>query len=128
MTSQAVEFTAKCRLLDGRLISLRRLGADDADAVVALHQSLTESDRYFRFFTLHPAHLDRLVSRLIDPAEGQYALGAFDADRLIGVANYTVSDDPSVADIAIVVSHQDHLCVWARPCSNIWASSLELMG
>ena len=110
MTSQAVEFTAKCRLLDGRLISLRRLDADDAEAVVALHQNLTERDRYFRFFTLHPAHLDRLVSKLIESAEGQYALGAFDADRLIGVANYTVSDDASAADIAIVVAHQDHLC------------------
>jgi GNAT superfamily N-acetyltransferase len=110
MTSQVVEFAARCRLLDGRLASLRRLSADDAEAVVALHENLSDSDRYFRFFTLRPIHLDRLVSKLIEPADGQYALGAFDAGRLIGVANYTVSDDPSVAEIAMVVSHQDHLC------------------
>jgi GNAT superfamily N-acetyltransferase len=95
-------------LLDGRLISLRRLDSDDAEAVVALHQHLSDYDRYFRFFTLLPAHLDELVSKLIEPTVGQYALGAFDGDRLIGVANYTVSADPTAADIAIVVAHEDH--------------------
>ena len=110
MSDQVVEFAATARLLDGRLVSLRRLGADDAEAVVALHQHLTDHDRYFRFFTLHPVHLDELVGKLTEPADGRYALGAFDADRLIGVANFTVSDDPSAADIAIVVAHEDHLC------------------
>jgi GNAT superfamily N-acetyltransferase len=109
MCSQAVELTGTCRLLDGRLVSLRRLSADDAEAVLALHQRLTDDDRYFRFFTLHPGHLDELVGKLIQGADGQYALGAFDGDRLIGVASYTVSEDPSAADFAIVVAHEDHL-------------------
>jgi GNAT superfamily N-acetyltransferase len=109
MSCQAVEFTATCRLLDGRLVSLRRLNADDAEAVVALHQNLSGHDRYLRFFTLNAVQLDQLISKLIEPAIGQYALGAFDADRLIGVANYAVSDDPTVADVAIVVAHEDHL-------------------
>ena len=109
MGSQAVESTATRQLLDGRLISLRRLEIDDAEAVVALHQHLSDHDRYFRFFTLHPAHLDELVNKLIEPTVGKYALGAFDGDRLIGVANYAVSADPTVADIAIVVAHEDHL-------------------
>jgi GNAT superfamily N-acetyltransferase len=108
MSSQAMELTVTCRLLDGRLVSLRRLGADDDEAGLALDQHLTEHDRYYRFFTLNPVHLDQLVSTLIEPANGQYALGAFDGDRLIGVANYTVSDDASVAEIAIVVAHEDH--------------------
>ena len=55
------------------------------------------------------SQLDELVGKLIEPGVGQYALGAFDADRLIGVANYAVSDDPTVADIAILVAHEDHL-------------------
>ena len=109
MCSQVVEFPATCRLLDGRLVSLRRLGADDAEAVMTLHQRLTDHDRYFRFFTLNPVHLDELVGKLTQPADGQYALGAFDGDRLIGVASYTVSEDPSAAEIAIVVAHEDHL-------------------
>ena len=108
MCSQAVEFALTSRLRDGRLISLRRLGADDADAVVALHRHLTDRDRYCRYVTLNPVHLDQLVSKLIEPANGQCALGAFDGDRLIGVASYTFSDDPSAAEIAIVVAHEYH--------------------
>jgi GNAT superfamily N-acetyltransferase len=105
MTGQAVDFAATSRLRDGRLITLRRLSADDAEAVVALHRHLTDHDRYYRFFTLNPV---QLVSRLIEPENGQCALGAFDGDQLIGVANYTVSDDPGSAEIAIVVAHKDY--------------------
>jgi GNAT superfamily N-acetyltransferase len=108
MGSQAVESTATRQLLDGRQILLRRLDIDDAEAVAALHQHLSDHDRYFRFFTLHPAHLDELVNKLIEPTAGEYALGAFDEDRLIGIANYAVSADPTVADMAIVVAHEDH--------------------
>ena len=108
MSSQAIEFAATSRLRDGRLIWLRRLRADDAEAVVALHGHLTGHDRYCRFFALTPVQLDQLVSRLIEPGNGQCALGAFGGGRLIGVANYTVSDDPDSAEIAIVVAHKDH--------------------
>jgi GNAT superfamily N-acetyltransferase len=108
MGSQAVGDTATSQLLDGRVISLRRIDGEDAEAVVALHQQLSDDDRYFRFFTMHPAHLHQLVSKLIEPKDGQYALGAFDGDRLMGVANYTVCADPTAADIAIVVAHEDH--------------------
>jgi GNAT superfamily N-acetyltransferase len=108
MSGQAVERAARCQLLDGRLVSMRRLGADDTEAVLALHQHLSDHDRYFRFFTLHPVHLDQLVGKLVEAADGEYALGAFDADRLIGVANYTTCTDPSVAEMAIVVAHEDH--------------------
>jgi GNAT superfamily N-acetyltransferase len=108
MGSQTVESAATRELPDGRRISLRRLEVDDAEAVAALHQHLGDHDRYFRFFTLHPGHLDELVSKLIEPTVGEYALGAFDGDRLIGIANYAISADPTVADIAIVVAHEDH--------------------
>jgi GNAT superfamily N-acetyltransferase len=104
-----MEFTATAQLLDGRLVSLRRLNADDAEAVMTLHQHLSDHDRYYRFFTLQPVQLDQLVSELTEPAHGQYAIGAFDADRLIGVANYgVICEDPREADITIVVAHEDH--------------------
>lgn len=109
MGIQAVGDTATSQLLDGRVISLRRIDGDDAEAVVVLHRQLSDHDRYFRFFTMHPAHLDQLVRKLVEPKEGQYALGAFDGDRLIGVANYAVGADPTAADIAVVVAHEDHL-------------------
>jgi GNAT superfamily N-acetyltransferase len=110
MSNQTVDFATTVQLLDGRRMLLRRLSWGDAAAVVTLHQHLTKRDRYFRFFTLCPVQLDRLANKLIQRATGQYALGAFVADRLIGIANYSVSDDPSVAEIALVVAHEDHLC------------------
>lgn len=108
MSDQAVQ-AASARLLDGRQVSLRRLGAGDAAAVLALHEHLSDHDRYFRFFTLQPIGLPELVGKLTGTADGSYALGAFDADRLIGVAHYTVMrDEPRVAEVAVVVAHEDH--------------------
>jgi GNAT superfamily N-acetyltransferase len=108
MSDHPLNSVTTVRLLDGRLVSLRRLSADDAGAVLALHQHLSDHDRYFRFFTVRPGPLDELVAKLTEPAEGLYALGAFDADRLIGVAHYTVVDEPNVAEVAVVVAHEDH--------------------
>jgi GNAT superfamily N-acetyltransferase len=109
MSDQAVEFAATARLLDGRMVSLRRLGADDAGAVLALHQHLSDHDRYFRFFTLQPVELAELVGKLTEPPDGLCALGAFDAGRLIGVAHYVVvREAPKAAEFAIVVAHEDH--------------------
>jgi len=109
MNDQAVTLPVTARLLDGRAVSLRRLGGDDAEAVTKLHQLLSDYDRYYRFFTLQPVPLDELVGKLTEPARGRYALGAFDGDRLIGVAHYVVvPGDPKVAEVAIVVAHEDH--------------------
>ena len=109
MSDQLPESAATAQLLDGRLVSLRRLSADDTEAVMTLHQHLSDNDRYLRFFTLNQIGLDQLVGELIEPVHGRCALGAFDADRLIGVANYiVVQDDPRVAEIAIVVAHEYH--------------------
>jgi GNAT superfamily N-acetyltransferase len=109
MSDRAVEAAGTVQLLDGRVVSLRPLGADDAEAVMDLHQHLSDHDRYYRFFTLQPVQLDEVVDELTKPAPGRYALGAFDAGRLIGVANYTVvREHPKAAEFAIVVAHEDH--------------------
>src|SRR5665213_3225039 len=109
MSHQLAEYSATAQLLDGRLASFRRLNAGDAEATLALHQKLTDFDRYFRFFTLNQIDLDQLVKKITEPAHDRYALGAFDADRLIGVAHYVVvADDPKVAEVAVAVAHEDH--------------------
>ncbi len=109
MSHQLAEYSATAQLLDGRIVSLRRLSAEDVEATFALHQHLTDYDRYFRFFTLNQIDLDELVKKLIEHARDRYALGAFDADRLIGVAHYiVVGDDAKVAEIAVTVAHEDH--------------------
>ena len=109
MSNRGVKFSAGVHLPDERLASLRRLNAHDAEAVLALYRNLTDHDRYFRFFTLHPGGLDQLASKLTEPGINQYAVVAFDDDRLIGVANYVVCDDPGAAEVAIVVAHDYHL-------------------
>lgn len=108
VSNRSVDAAATARLLDGRLVSLRPLTVADAEAVSALHQHLSDHDRYFRFFTLQLSPLHELVTKLTEPADGLYALGAFDADRLIGVAHYVVVDDRNAAEVAVVVAHQDH--------------------
>lgn len=109
MSDQAATCAATARLLDGRIMSLRRLNGDDARAVMELHQQLSGHDRYLRFFTLQPVAPTLLAGELTGPADGRYAIGGFDGERLIGVANYrAVPDDPKTAEVAIVVAHADH--------------------
>ncbi|MEE3066795.1 MAG: GNAT family N-acetyltransferase [Actinomycetota bacterium] len=108
MSHQLAEYAATARLLDGRLVALRRLSAQDADTTLALHQHLTEFERYYRFFTLNRIDLEHLVQTITEPSRDRYSLGAFDAGRLIGVAHYVVRDDPEAAEVAVVVAHDDH--------------------
>jgi GNAT superfamily N-acetyltransferase len=104
-----VDDAEQVHLLDGTGIFVRRLGSIDVDAVIALHNHLTERERYFRFFVTHLAFLRDFAGELVRSDETHCALGAFDSGRLVGVANYAVSNDPHIAEVAVVVSHEDHL-------------------
>jgi GNAT superfamily N-acetyltransferase len=99
----------KVTLLDGTDVSVRRLNARDVDAVKQLHERLTDREQYFRFFIAHPAYLETFASKVVQCNDEQCALGAFEADGLIGVANYVLSREPGVAEVAVAVAHQDHL-------------------
>lgn len=75
-----------------------------------LYDTLTDEERYFRFFAMHPAHLADWAKSLTLPKTGQYSLGAFGVGRLLGVANYVVcTPKPDVAEVAVVVAHAQHL-------------------
>jgi hypothetical protein len=54
MSNEDLEHISEATLLDGSLVALRRLDVDDLDGVMALSETLTESERYCRFFTAHP--------------------------------------------------------------------------
>ena len=125
MGGQTAEYAATCRLLDGRLVSLRRLSADDAEAVAALHQNLTDHDRYLRFFTLNPAHLDQLVKELTEPGVGQCAVGAFDGDRLIGVAITRCPPTRPLPTSRLWSLKGTTRMALERRCSSIWPKSLQ---
>lgn len=94
-------------LADGRVVGVRELGSADADLALRLHTSLPERDQYTRFFTVHPAGLERLMSRMISGGDGhEYALGAFLFEELVGMASFSVLSDPSQAEIALVGDHR----------------------
>jgi GNAT superfamily N-acetyltransferase len=96
-------------LRDGAAVLLRRLEPSDIDAVIALHDTLTDRERYLRFFTMHPTYLKEVARQLTDNSNQNYALGAFESGNLIGVANYVVCGRPGTAEFAVVVDHNDHL-------------------
>ncbi|WP_192722368.1 GNAT family N-acetyltransferase [Mycobacterium sp. OAS707] len=96
-------------LVDGSVISLRQLKPGDTDAIVQLYQSMTDEERYFRFFAMHPAGLDSWARSIAEPRDGQCSLGAFSAEKLLGVANFAACPEPGEAEVAVVVAHAEHL-------------------
>jgi RimJ/RimL family protein N-acetyltransferase len=108
MSNEDLEHISEATLLDGALVALRRVDLDDLDGIVALSETLTESERYLRFFTAHPT-LKNWARSLAERSDKQFALGAFESGRLIGVASYFMCDEPGCAEVAIVVAHQEHM-------------------
>jgi RimJ/RimL family protein N-acetyltransferase len=95
-------------LLDGTVITVRPLRTDDYDAVLRLASELNGEERYQRFFTIHPTYIGEWALSLTAPAEGIAALGAFDREELLGVANYAELPESGEAEIAVVVAHEQH--------------------
>jgi predicted CoA-binding protein/GNAT superfamily N-acetyltransferase len=92
-------------LADGSVVALRELGPADADALLTLHRDLPVDDRYLRFFSAAPRHLDEFVARLTSPTEPLHVvIGAFASNALIGAASYVLLDDDT-AEVALVVAH-----------------------
>jgi hypothetical protein len=104
-----VEQVSRAELVDGSVISLRRLSSSDADDVIRLYETLTDDECYLRFFTMHPAHLHACARSLAESSDDQYALGAFDSETLLGVANYFACTVPGYAEVAVVVAHDEHM-------------------
>jgi RimJ/RimL family protein N-acetyltransferase len=109
MSGQGIAETCIAELIDGSVISLRQLNPTDADEVVQLYESLTDEERYLRFFAMHPAGLDDWARSIAEPRSDQCSLGAFGAGRLLGVANYVWCSEPGDAEVAVVVAHTEHL-------------------
>jgi RimJ/RimL family protein N-acetyltransferase len=109
MGDQPLDQVSHAVLLDGSTVSLRRLDSGDFDAVFGLAETLTDEERYRRFFTQHPADLQAWARSLTERSSDQYALGAFDSGMLIGVANYFTCQPPGYAEVAVVVAHDEHL-------------------
>lgn len=109
MSGQRLEEPCTAELIDGTVVSLRQLKQTDAGDILALYESLTDEERYLRFFAMHPAGLDDWARSIAEPRTDQYSLGAFSAGKLLGVANYVACRKPGDAEVAVVVAHAEHL-------------------
>ncbi|MFD2417106.1 bifunctional acetate--CoA ligase family protein/GNAT family N-acetyltransferase [Amycolatopsis pigmentata] len=91
-------------LADGEVVRIRTLRPADADDVVALHRGLDDHDRYLRFFGAAPSGLEGLARKMAAETGVRHAaVGAFRRDRLIGVAHYEATTDPTEAEVALAV-------------------------
>jgi len=96
-------------LRDGAVVAVRKLGPDDYDAVVRLCETLTERERYLRFFTTHPSYLDDWSrSVTMPPDRDEQTVGAFEDDTLLGLANYVATTQAGCAEVSVVVAHEQH--------------------
>ena len=109
MAGQRVEQACTAELIDGSVILLRQLELSDAEEILVLYESLTDEERYFRFFAMHPAHLADWARSIAEPRDDQYSVGAFSSGKLLGVANYFACEQPGYAEVAVVVAHAEHL-------------------
>jgi len=119
------EWEADVVVADGGTVRLRPIRPDDADALVALHERLSEQTRYFRFFGPYPHLSARDVERFtVVDHDQRVAIVATLGSELIGVARYETIR-PSVAEVAFVIedAHQgrglgplllEHLAAAAR--------------
>lgn len=96
-------------LLDGTRTTIRVLGPEDSYAVFSLHAAMDQYDSYLRFFAPPPKKLAPFADGIAQHDNAHLAVGAFVGKRLIGVAHFVRLDDPIVAEIAVVVAHEEQL-------------------
>jgi acyl-CoA synthetase (NDP forming)/RimJ/RimL family protein N-acetyltransferase len=96
-------------LSDGSTVEIRQARAEDAADVRQMHEDLSPSNSYFRFFSYSPQAPEREARRLCRPDDADHAalLARLDG-RLVGVASYEPTSRPGVAEIAFAVSDEMH--------------------
>ena len=94
-------------LADGTIAVIRTLGDDDREAVLHLHENVSEDTLRLRFFTANRNAGRQYVARLFDPEHtDQFALVALVRGRLAGLATAEVLSEER-AEVAFLVSDQD---------------------
>ncbi len=94
-------------LTDGSIAVIRSLQDTDRDAVLELHEHVSEDTLRLRFFSPSREAGRKYVDRLFDPSHtGQFALVALVKGRLAGLATAEVLSEDR-AEVAFLVSDQD---------------------
>src|SRR5262245_16917269 len=96
-------------LTDGTTVLSRQPRPQDEDAIRQMHEQMSPTNTYLRFFSISPLSARREAKRLSRPTDlRHYALLAWLGDQLVGVASYEPTDKPGVAEIAFAVSDHMH--------------------
>jgi RimJ/RimL family protein N-acetyltransferase len=87
-------------------ITVRPLGADDAERLLGLGGRLSPQSRYQRFFTPLAALPQPLLNRLLAVDHNdQEALAALVDDQIVGVVRYARwPAEPGTADLAVIIA------------------------
>src|SRR5689334_11428457 len=95
-------------LRDGTTMRFRPPGREDADALLAFCEGLSDQSLYLRFHG-HPSVGASVVDPLLDPDwEERGALVGTLEDRIVAVANYVRLHDPRTAEVAFAVADELH--------------------
>jgi GNAT superfamily N-acetyltransferase len=92
------------RLVDGRLVTLRPVHADDIDRLRRLFFRLSPETVHRRFFQAVKAPSEKLLHHLAEvDHDRRQAIAAVVDDEIIAVARYDCADDGLHAEVAILV-------------------------
>jgi len=101
--------TVYALLADGTTVAIRAATADDFEAVLQMHRTMSPENMYLRFFSMSPAAAEREASRICrKPAPDHVALLAWLAGKPAGVASYETTGSPGTAEIAFAVADHVH--------------------
>ncbi len=110
MTHTAAGAREVCALLaDGSTVRLRPACPEDRGRVLQLYDEMSADNLRSRFFAVSRRSGEQAADRLCaPPSPGHHTLVAVQGDRLVGVAEYEVVDDPASAEIALAVADDFH--------------------
>ncbi|MEU8995364.1 GNAT family N-acetyltransferase [Streptomyces caniferus] len=99
-----------CALLaDGTTVRLRPACPKDRAQVLRLYDDMSADSLRSRFFVVSRRSGEQAADRLCAlPEAGHRTLVAVHGDRLVGVAEYEIGDDPASAEIALAVADDFH--------------------
>ncbi len=96
-------------LTDGTTVLIRQATADDEAAVRQMHERMSPTNAYLRFFSISPLAAEREAQRVTRPPGSDHcALLAWLGDELVGVGSFERSDKQDIAEIAFAVSDHMH--------------------
>ena len=109
MTEAARAGRSYALLADGTTMTIRPSAPGDYQAVLRLHEAMSQDNLYFRFFSASRVSAEREARRVcLDDHPGLAALLGLRGDDLVGVASYELTGDPAAAEIALAVADDMH--------------------